>query len=295
MSLFDRQTPEDQARQKRQEQSRAQLERGGLPLDAEQRLRDLAGRAEFFTSNLSVNEFVLASHARLRPLGAVTGVSVFLQREPDCAAGSSRELKGVGSAEGGACRRALKRLSDAAHRMGAHGVVGVRLERRERHWRDRFGEWAATGTAVALGPDSPPARPWVCALPVQDFHALTAAGYAPLGIVLGVICYHQQAHLRVEQRVRSGWLGTNLGAPNVERTDCTRGLYAARRNALGRLEDEAAALGASGVLALRVTTEVTPCPRAGGYLIRLTALGTAVTAAPGGPGFAIDYALPLTG
>ena len=44
-----------------QEQSRAAIEAGGIPLQAQRRLSDLRQReASFFTSDLSVNEFLLA-------------------------------------------------------------------------------------------------------------------------------------------------------------------------------------------------------------------------------------------
>ena len=69
MPLFSRKTPEDVARQERDTRSREQLERGGLTLGAELRLRELHDRPAFFTSNLSGGEFVLNTSRGIRPLG----------------------------------------------------------------------------------------------------------------------------------------------------------------------------------------------------------------------------------
>ena len=60
MGFFNRGDGED----REQDESLARIESGGIPLGAEQRLRELATEGSLFTSGLSVNEFAL-----LRPHG----------------------------------------------------------------------------------------------------------------------------------------------------------------------------------------------------------------------------------
>jgi hypothetical protein len=57
----------------RNKRSQEQLMLGGLPLNAEWRLRTLRESKRLFTSSLSVNEFVLTRAERIAPLGQVTG------------------------------------------------------------------------------------------------------------------------------------------------------------------------------------------------------------------------------
>src|SRR3954466_7322297 len=50
---------------------------GGIPLAAEQRIRELAGGDTAFTSGLSVGDFALAGLDRVRPICQVMGSSVY--------------------------------------------------------------------------------------------------------------------------------------------------------------------------------------------------------------------------
>jgi len=82
---FHRRTEEDQATergrseaaaqaQERAEESRRRVEAGGLPLEAEERLRRLAsaeGGPQVFSSDLSVQEFSLLAGFGVRPLTQV--------------------------------------------------------------------------------------------------------------------------------------------------------------------------------------------------------------------------------
>jgi len=59
-----------------QAESRARIERGGIPTRAEERLRALGTDGSLFTSGLSVNEFALLDRLGPRPLAQVMGASV---------------------------------------------------------------------------------------------------------------------------------------------------------------------------------------------------------------------------
>lgn len=238
-----------------------------------------------FVSRLSVNEFVLAPRLTVR--GAVGGSIAYRTREGEYPE-SSRVMKGMTRDRIQVFRAAFDRLEKQAGHLGATGVIGLRTAHREI--TEDLWEYSVQGTAVGGCAPGVDGRPFTCALTGQEYWALTAAGYRPVGVALGVCVYYQRFHQRVQQEIASS-------GQNVERSDFTSGLYTARRNALTALEAEAGALGADGVLGISVSTERTLDRRgrtSHGMLIEFTALGTAVVAADGDP-LAIEYAMTLTG
>jgi uncharacterized protein YbjQ (UPF0145 family) len=116
--------PNDDWRNKR---SQEQLLLGGLPLNAEWRLRTLHENPRLFTSSLSVNEFVLTRAERIAPLGQVTGHCAYHVGWQPVAVHTSMELTVISRAHNQAWRLALSRLQAEAQALGAHGVVGVTL------------------------------------------------------------------------------------------------------------------------------------------------------------------------
>lgn len=238
-----------------------------------------------FISRLSVSEFVLNPH--LTVLGVVAGTVVYQPRE-DERPETSRPMKWMTRDRTQVLQAAYDRLEKQGHRLGASGVIGVHTTHNELAKDLR--EHTVLGTAVGGCAPGPDRRPFTCTFSGQDYFALTAAGYHPVGIALGVCVYYQRFHKHVQQEVAGS-------RQNVERSDFTRGLYAARRSALAALEAQAAALGAAGVLGITVETKRT-LNRLGqisqGMTIEFTAIGTAVVAS-GGDMPAIEYALPLAG
>ena len=236
-----------------------------------------------FVSRLSVNEFVLAPH--LTVLGVAAGSIVYALPEQECPE-NSRAMKGMTGDRMRVLRAAYDRLEKQANRLGASGVVGIRITHREV--AEGLWEYSVQGTAIKGCAPGAGERPFTCTLTGQEYWALTAAGYRPVGVAVGVCVYYQRFHQRVQQEI------TGSGQ-NVERSDFTRGLYTARHNALTALEAEAAALGADGVLGISVETKRTLNRKdqtSQGMMIEFTALGTAVVAS-GSDTLAIDYALPL--
>src|SRR5579859_6982916 len=133
MPWFQKKSDDDRRKEEdaRQEQAKAALDqqasidalqRGGIPLQAQRRLDELHSReSPFFTSDLSVNEFLLAKHAGYRPLTQVMGSSVYhvgWQRTPGYW-GSSHELETVSGAMNHCRELALGRLQEEAERVGA--------------------------------------------------------------------------------------------------------------------------------------------------------------------------------
>ena len=71
--------------------SLAQLARGGMPLRASERLAEEAGaHRRLFTSDLSVNEFLLARDAGCEPIAQVMGSSIYPHRSDPRLQGQDR-------------------------------------------------------------------------------------------------------------------------------------------------------------------------------------------------------------
>ncbi len=221
-----------------------------------------------FVSRLSVSEFAL--HPELTLLGTVSGSIAYLAGEEEPPE-VSRVLKGLTRKRTDLIRTAYARMEAEAARLGASGVLGLHETRREI--APDVWEHSVQGTAVQTGlARAKGERPFLTTFTGQDYFALTAAGYRPVGIALGVCVYYQKFHQRVAQKISDA-------NQNVERSDFTRGLYAAQRTALTALEADAVALNAAGVLGITVTAERKlhrPGRDSLGMTIEFTALGTAV-------------------
>ena len=99
-----------------------------LPTHARERLADMRAR-RLFTSDLSVNEFLLVREAGFDPVGLVMGSSIY-RIAPDSHAAyatEGSELGGMTRALNHARQLAMQRMEEEADELGADGVVGVRL------------------------------------------------------------------------------------------------------------------------------------------------------------------------
>ncbi len=294
MSLFSKPKTEQDDHAKRDQERLAQ---GRLPLGAELRLTDLRNNGHFFTSGLSVNELALAATEGIRPLGQVMGSTIYHVGWQYTPMYSSTELVTLSHAQYHARLLALSRLQQEARLLGAHGVIGVRLERKSYDWGENLLEFAARGTAVSLHNQPVPEHPFVCALSGQDFYALRRGGFTPVGFAFGTCTYYHVASYTTQWVDQSGFFGG--GMMNMELTDYTQAVYTARHAAMTRLSDEAARVNAEGVVGVTIEdyirtyeVEINKQPRRD-LLVEFTAFGTAIVAS-GTDTLAIDYALPLT-
>jgi uncharacterized protein YbjQ (UPF0145 family) len=342
-----------------------------LPAHARERLADMRSH-RLFTSDLSVNEFLLVKEAGFDPLGMVMGSSIYqiapaipnLPRDqPGC------ELTEMTRALYHARELAMGRMEEEADALGADGIVGVRLTvnlstdpqraqwaqyREWQHWAKRTGfprqpppltqqgfsgqptqaQWFASWPQIAwqqwtaycqrmgwsLVPPPPWARPRARAmyalgqntaeflaigtavshrggerfknkhgkpfqsdLSGQDFWTLVRTGYRPVGFVMGNCVYYVPPHLLQSPASRSG-----------ELTAYTHALYDARELAIERLQDEAEALGATGIVGVTVSENqhswrtspwnVGNAALQTGELIELFVIGTAVVPMSAGGG-----------
>src|ERR1700736_5329887 len=101
----------------------------GVPEDAMRRLAQLKpGKGSIFTSDLTVNEFLLVREVGFRPLGLVLGTSIYHVGLQFGRWGRNQELDVLSQAMYHARELAMGRMEAEADALGADGVVGVRLD-----------------------------------------------------------------------------------------------------------------------------------------------------------------------
>jgi uncharacterized protein YbjQ (UPF0145 family) len=247
----------------------------GIPEDAMRRLAEMRpGQAtSLFTSDLSVNEFLLVREAGFRPLGLVLGTSIYHVGFQIGRWGSNQELTMLSQAMYHARELAMTRMEAEADQLGADGIVGVRLEIEFKEFGSDLAEFIAIGTAVVADEPAPDGQPWrnnqgqpfTSDLSGHDFWTLIQAGYAPLGMVMGSCVYHV-AHQRFWQVM------SNIGQ-NVELPQFTEALYDARERAMSRMQAEAERLVAEGIVGVQL---LSLGHRWGGHTTEFFAIGTAV-------------------
>jgi len=98
----------------------------------------------------------------------------------------------------------------------------------------------------------------------QEFWLVADRGYMPLGMVLGNCVYSMGAF--------RGWMANLKGAFRGEVADVSKLMYDARELALSRMQAEADALGADGVIGVDLRIEYMH----EGEWMEITAVGTAI-------------------
>jgi uncharacterized protein YbjQ (UPF0145 family) len=261
-----------------------------LPESARARL----GRAKqdgrtFFTSDLSVNEFVLTTQTGFEPLGLVMGTCIYHVGVQVAKWSVSQELQVLSQAMYHCRELAMARMESEADLLGADGVIGVRIRSLNYMFASDVLEFVAVGTAVKSTSGNnyrtPQGRPFTSHLSGQDFWTLHRHGWLPRSLVLGTCVYHI-AHMSFRQML------SNLGQ-NVEMTNFSQAAYDAREIAMARMQYEGEQVQADGVVG--VTIDESPW-NWGEHAIEFFAMGTAVSrlhpdAQPENP----TMVMPLTG
>jgi uncharacterized protein YbjQ (UPF0145 family) len=168
--------------------------------------------------------------------------------------------------------RALNRLAEEARHVGADAVVGVETRAGES---DLGGsgqlalEQMVLGTAVRRK-GARNEHPVMTELSVADYALLLRAGIEPAGIVAwSSVFFASYAY--------SGMLGGGPGMMSsmqpYELSEFTQALYSARERTMGQITQQASALGASGVVGVRI-----------GHTIQPRTLGAGMGGAVGGFG-----------
>ncbi len=283
---------QDQAQARGQEESLARIEAGGIPLSAERRLSELSRHGGSFTSDLSVNGFALCHQLGLTPLSQVMGSSIY-QMGYQSAWGQTEggydpygtmmfELDTLSQALNEVRGRALNRLAEEARLLGADAVVGVETRAGESELggagsgspalehvvlgtavrrADQPGAHRSSGAEASSGAGAPGGHPVMTELSVADYALLLRAGIEPAGIVAWSSVFFASYAYR-------GMLGQGPGSIGsmqpYELVEFTQALYNARERAMGQISAQATALGAAGVVGVRIGHTIRPHTLSGG-------------------------------
>jgi uncharacterized protein YbjQ (UPF0145 family) len=213
------------------------------------------------TSDLSVDEMLLLHSIGWEPVDMVFGVSWW-----SVPWGSwqwhTGEVAEASTAFAGAMGEAAEQLRSECAGAGGSGVVGVEIGLRVG---SHHVDVSLTGTAVRRTQGPRRGFEFISDLSARDFAVLTRSGWWPLGLAAG-------ASFVVAPR-RSGRQWVAQQGQNVELPNLTQALYQAREGAMGRMQQAGLAMGAEGVINVKL--------REGplGYSARImqfVAVGTAV-------------------
>jgi uncharacterized protein YbjQ (UPF0145 family) len=330
-----------------------------IPQHAHARIAEMRAR-KLFTSDLSINEFLLVRQAGFDPLGLVMGSSIYqiVPNVPKIPKGQPGvELIEMTRALYHARDLAMSRMEQEAEELGGDGIIGVRLVvnlnadpqrvawkqyRDWQAWAHRVGyprrvtnlgsnwfrtwqqlawnQWTAYSQQMGWALSPPPwarpperatyalgqnvaeflaigtavrhsggdgesfknrrGKPFQSDLSGQEFWTLIRAGYRPVGFVMGNCVYYVPPALL---NVRAG--------KSCELSAYTHALYDARELAIERLQAEAEALGATGIVDVTVSEQqhawrqnfwdLGNAALKTGELIELFVIGTAVVPMPG--------------
>ena len=224
-------------------------EGAGVDVRAEMRAAAAGPRAEprsgsgRMTSDLSIDEELVLHSIGWEPVELVSGVSMHSVPVGVWNWGQG-EIGYASAAYARSFANATERIHEQCRTAGGHGVVGVHVEWAvERHHVDV----ALTGTAVRpvgdTGLGSDPV--FVSDLSGRDFALLHNAGWAPLGLATGASFVYAPRRSMGATMKQSG--------QNVELTNFTEAMYAARESAMERMQISALGLGGTGVVEVKVT------------------------------------------
>jgi uncharacterized protein YbjQ (UPF0145 family) len=244
-----------------------------LPGRASDRMVEMRGTGEknrLFTSDLSTSELLLVKEAGFDPVGLVVGSSIYHVGYQQSVFNQNQEMTVLTQAMYHARELAMDRMEEEAHELGADGIVGVRLEVNHKEWGNHIAEFVAIGTAIVHRNDphrykNKHGRPFTSDLSGQDFYVLLRSGYRPLGLVMGNCVYH------IATQAFGSFMSTMNR--NTELTQYTQALYDSRELAMERMQQEAEALGASGIVGADIHERTHAW---GAHVIEFFAIGTAV-------------------
>jgi uncharacterized protein YbjQ (UPF0145 family) len=187
---------------------------------------------------------------------------------------------------------AVERMRAQAAKLGAEGVVDVRLEVEHHLWRGarQVAKCVAFGTAVAFDPRHAPeplkhapslklksGQPFDSDLTTTDFVTLLAAGYRPITVAMGNCVYGLDPRELRNHRGR-----------DAEITPFTNAFFNARETAMQRLQDDlfkhwppGSADCPTGIVGMTVSESTYGGQVASGPpIVEFTALGTAIAPLP---------------
>ena len=161
----------------------------------------------------------------------------------------------------------------------------MRLDVGRYEWGAQLAEFIAIGTAVKHYEGelhrAPNGRPFTSDLSGQDFWTLMRTGHRPVGMVMGSCVYHVAHRGMLQSMAQTG--------RNVELSNFTQALYDARELAMERMQSEAQALSAEGIVGVDLQEKSHGW---GSHTIEFFAVGTAIVPSEGHDG-AIEAPTPV--
>jgi uncharacterized protein YbjQ (UPF0145 family) len=294
----------EQAQAQRDQDSLERLAQGHIPLNAAERLATLKATDPStlaFASDLSVQEYALLHSLGIVPITLVMGSSIYQVGWQGTYYMVPTEIHSLSHAYNESRRLALGRLLEETTLVGADAVVGVRIEQGRHDFAAGSVEFVAIGTAVRL----PPALrgsdgPVLTDLEGQEFWQLCAAGIRPVGIAAHTSVHYVPASWQTARAMGGGMFGGSWA--NQELGDFTQGVYDAREKAMAYVTQQASALGADGIIGVKLDEHASGRRVSRGgiecddMIITFHVIGTAVREDPSlasGPGAAPSTILSL--
>lgn len=232
------------------------IQRGGIPLGAEQRLKRIgAASSPLFSSDLSAKEYAIAQASGLMPLAQIMGSSVVQHGWQNYGwssyGGGIREMPAFAEPWNLSRQRSFDRLRQEAQFAGADAVIGIEMTAKGFLGDPGNVEYVVFGTAVretTLAPRTS-SGPRMCALSGQDVDKLRRIGAETLGVIghTSVVCVALSQW--ANQMMRSWW-------GNQEMTEVTEGVYAARRLAMDEVLRQAREAGANDMVISTLTHSI---------------------------------------
>lgn len=186
----------------------------------------------------------MAKAAGWRPLGPVLGASVMLDGTTLSSGLDGGEETQLTTTFRDALANALKRIKNEAAELGANVVADVEFRfpaELEEINDNAFLRLQMMGTAYAA-PFQPRSEPAITNLTAVDLVKLFRAGYEPLGLCVGYAFMYQGL----------GYRSSNLRPnKNAEHPDYARATAAALAFAADRMNSDAIALAADGIVGFR--------------------------------------------
>jgi uncharacterized protein YbjQ (UPF0145 family) len=232
------------------------IQRGGIPLGAEQRLKRVAATdSPVFSSDLSAKEYAIAQASGLTPVAQVMGSSVVQHGWRNYGwssyGGGMQEMASFAAPWNLSRQRSFDRLREEAQFAGADAVIGIEMTTKAFLGDPGNVEYAVFGTAVRDTTAARPERsgPRMCALSGQDVYKLRRIGAETLGVI-GHTSVVSVALSPMANQMMGSWWG------NQEMTEVTGAVYAARGLAMNEVLRQAREVGANDMVISTLTHQI---------------------------------------
>ena len=226
-------------------------------LDAQIQISQQIGQT-FFTSDLSINEYLLTKETGCQPISMVMGTSFYKVGFYGYFRGyrtQTGEVDVLTQAQLTVRELAVCRMQQEAALLGANGIIGVRLHQRRKGW-GRIGmiEFTAIGTAIRIPNRPPTTEPFTSDLSGQEFWQLLQAGYYPKGLVFGACSYYVHSDRVTRNLMNQSFWNRVFGQSrqNQELVQYTQGFQDARELAIMRLAEHIRQLEAKGAVGMQI-------------------------------------------